>query len=111
MIVRIRLETGPRIRKERGKNRHVASAVAVLLWPAVFTAYVLGGWALGAQVRLAGPFGIEHGMFSHWQLWIVAAISLHLGAVALGRYGRDGDLRIPIPLFSWLASFGHRRTW
>ena|ERR1017187_2239622 len=110
MIVRVRLQTGPRIRKERGKNRHVASAIAAMMSPAVFTAYVLGIWALGAEIQVTGAFGIPHGMFSHWQAWVATAISLHLGAVTLNRYGRSGDLRLPIPLFSWIASFGHRRT-
>jgi hypothetical protein len=108
MIVRIRLQTGPRIRKERGKNRHVAAAIAALMWPAVFTAYVLGIWALGAEMQVTGAFGISRGMFSHWEAWMATAITMHLATVTLNRYGRSGTLRIPIPLFSWIASFGRR---
>jgi hypothetical protein len=92
MIVRIRLETGPPIRKTTGKNRHVASAVAALLWPAIFTAYVLGVWALAAQIRVTEAFGIPQGFFSHWQVWVAGGISLHVGAAMLNRYGRDNKL-------------------
>ena len=110
MIIRVRLQTGPRIRKAKGKNRHIAAAVAALLWPAVLVAYVLGAWALFAQIRLAGAFGIPNGLFSHWQVWLATAFSLHLGNTILSRYGREGDLRLPIQLFSWVSHFGNRRT-
>ncbi len=93
MIVRLRLETGTPIRRQAGKNRHVAYAVAALLWPAVLMAYSLTLWALAAQVRLAGDFAIPGGIFSHWQVWAAAAVFLHLGAVRLNRYGRTGDLQ------------------
>lgn len=110
MIVRLRFHTGPRIRKTRGKNRHVASAVAALMWPGVLTAYVLTLWALGAQIQVTGSFGISRGIFSHWQVWMATALSLHLAAVVLNRYGRNGELRFPTQLFSWISSFGHRRA-
>jgi hypothetical protein len=110
MIVRLRFNTGPRIRKTKGKNRHVASAIAALMWPAVLTAYVLGVWGLGAQIQVTGAFGIAHGMFSHWQVWLATALWLHLATVVISRYGRNGELRLPSQLFSWITSFGHRRT-
>ncbi|MBS1873967.1 MAG: hypothetical protein JSU00_12200 [Acidobacteria bacterium] len=110
MIVRVRLQTGPRIRKARGKNRHVAAAIAALMWPAVLVAYVLGAWALFAEIQVAGAFGIQRGLFSHWQAWLAAAISIHLATLVLSRYGREGDLRLPIHIFSWISSFGSRRA-
>jgi hypothetical protein len=108
MIVRVRLQTGPRIRNTKGKNRHAVAAIAALLWPAVLVAYVLGAWALFAEIRVAGAFGISNGLFSHWQAWLATALSLHLGNFLLSRYGREGDLRIPLHIFSWIAQFGHR---
>ncbi len=112
MIVRLRLQTGPRIRKAQGKNRHVVSAIAALMWPAVLIAYVLGFWALGAQIRVAGAFAISRGVFSHWQVWLAAALSLHMATMMLTRYGQNGEMRFPVQLFSWLAQFGFgtRRT-
>lgn len=108
MTVRVRLQTGPRIRRGSGKNRRVALAVAALLWPAVLTAYVLGLWALGAEIQLTGTFGIAHGVFSRWQVWLAVAIALHLMTVGIGRYGREGNLRLPIEMFAWLNHFGRR---
>lgn len=110
MIVRVRFQTGPYIRKTKGKNRHVSSAIAALLWPAVLTAYVLTVWAIGAQLQLTGAFGILQGVFSHWQIWLATALLLHLAAVTLSRYGRLGDLSLPVNPLSWLSNFGHRRV-
>ena len=108
MIVRARLETGPRIRQGKGKNRHIALAIAALLWPAVLTAYVLGLWALGAQIQVTGSFGIAHGAFSRWQVWLALAILLHITTIGIGRYGREGNVRLPVQFFEWLAHFGRR---
>ena len=110
MIVRLRLKTGPQVRNAPGKNRHVVAAIAALLWPAVLVAYVLGAWALFAEIRVAGAFGIPRGVFSHWQAWLATALSLHLGNALLSRYGREGDLRLPVQIFSWISQFGNRRT-
>lgn len=92
MIVRLRLSPGPPIRQKQGKNRHVAFAMASLLWPAVLGAYALGLWALGSQLRITAGFAISSGIFSHWQVWVFFGILLHLGAVSLNRYGRTGQL-------------------
>ncbi len=88
----------------------MASAIAALMWPAVLTAYVLCLWALAAQIQVTGEFGIAHGMFSHWQVWLATALSTHLMTVVLSRYGRNGELKFPTQLFSWMSSFGHRRA-
>jgi hypothetical protein len=110
MIVRVRLKTGPQVRKAAGKNRHVAAAIAALMWPAVLVAYVLGAWALFAEIRVAGAFGIPNGVFSHWQSWLATALSLHLGNTLLSHYGRDGDARLTVQIFAWISQFGNRRT-
>ncbi len=110
MIVRVRLQTGPRIRKTTGKNRHVVAAIAALMWPGVLAAYVLGAWALFAEIRVAGSFGIEHGIFSHWQTWLATAASAHLATLLLSRYGRKGVMGLPFQFFSWISHFGSRRA-
>ncbi len=92
MIVRLRLPLGPPIRREKGKNRHIAFAMASLMWPAVLGAYALGVWALSSQLRITAGFAISSGLFSHWQVWLFFGLLLHLGAVSLNRYGRTGEL-------------------
>ncbi len=109
MIVRLRLQTGPQIRRATGKNRHVASAISALIWPAVLTTYVLGFWALAAQIQIARPFSVATGAFSHWQVWLAAGFLLHLAAVGLNHYGQNGNFRFPEWL-SWLSQFRVRRA-
>jgi hypothetical protein len=94
MIVRVRLQRGPRIRRQGGKNRHVALAFAALLAPGALIAYALGLWKLGSDLGVMDSFAIPAGLFSHWQVWIALGFTLHAGALALNRYGRTGELRL-----------------
>src|SRR6476469_2512822 len=103
MVVRIRLRPVRRVTRKHGKNRHLALAFASLLWPCVFTAYVLGFWRLGADLGLAGGFGIASGTFSHWQAWLSLAAVLNVAALLLTRYGHLGQMRAPGALFGWLS--------
>ena len=97
MIVRIHLRQGHPLRRTRGKNRQLALAAGALLIPASLMAYVLGFWRLASDLGVTGEFGI-HGLFSHWQLWIVTAVALHVAAGVLSRYGRGGDFHLPSAL-------------
>jgi hypothetical protein len=108
MKVRLRLQVGPRVSRGAGKNRHLASAVASLLWPAVLTAYSLALWALAAQLKLTGDFGME-GVFSHWQVWGAIALLTHFAAMTLSRYGKSGDIRVALNFLSWFTGVAHRR--
>jgi hypothetical protein len=110
MKVRIQFDVGPRVRKSGAKNCRLASAISTLLWPAILMAYSLAFWALAAQVKVAGDFAISSGIFSHWQVWAVSALALHLSALSLGRYGRTGDVRASMGLVSWLTNLGNRRA-
>jgi hypothetical protein len=94
MIARIRLKHGRRIQRKQGKNRHVALAFGALLVPAALMAYVLGLWRLAADMGMAGAFGIT-GLFSHWQIWIVAGVLLQAIAASFNRYGQSGDFQWP----------------
>ena len=110
MLVRVRLQAGPKIRRSQGKNRHQALAFASLLWPAVLMAYVLAFWRLGADLGVTGRFAIGQGIFSHWQVWLALAICLNVLAVMLNRYGRGGRLRLPVAVLAWVSNFGSRRV-
>jgi hypothetical protein len=94
MVVRIRLQTGRPLERKQGKNRHLALAFGALLVPAALMAYVLAIWSLASDMEMTGAFGIT-GFFSHWQIWIALAASLHAGSRYLNRYGRGHVVRIP----------------
>lgn len=94
MIVRIQLGTGRRIRREGGKNRHLAFACGALLVPASLMAYVLGFWRLASDMEIVSPPGIS-GVFSHWQVAIATAVFLHLVSSILNRYGKHGEFHVP----------------
>ena len=97
MIVRLQLRQGHPLRRTRGKNRRLALASGALLIPASLMAYVLGFWRLASDVGVTNEFAI-HGMFSHWQIWIVIAVVLHVAAGVLNRYGRGGQFHLPSAL-------------
>lgn len=87
MIVKIRLATGQRVRRQGGRNRRLALAAAVLLMPLSLTAFVLGFWRLASDLEWAGAFAIASGPFSHWQVWAGVAFALQVASALLNRYG------------------------
>lgn len=97
MIVRIQLRQGHPLRRTSGKNRQLALASGALLIPASLMAYVLGFWRLASDLGVTNEFAI-HGLFSHWQVWIVTAVVLHVAAGVLTRYGRGGEFHLPSAL-------------
>jgi hypothetical protein len=90
MVVRIRFGKGPKVARKRGKNQRVALAVAALLTPAAFTASVLALWSIAAGLNWTNSFAFPTGIFSHWQVWLAAAVGLQLCARVLNRYGKGG---------------------
>jgi hypothetical protein len=94
MIVRIKFRPGRALRKAQGKNRHLALAGGSLLIPVALMAYVMGFWRLASDIGVTQEFAVR-GLFSHWQLWIVTAVTLHITASVLNRYGRRGDFHLP----------------
>lgn len=50
-------------------------------------AAALGVWRLASDMGASGQFGIEEGLFSHWQIWIPVSVVLQGAAMALNRYG------------------------
>jgi|SRR5579862_992847 len=94
MILRIRFPRGRPIGRHDGKNRHVALALGALLMPLALMAYALGLWRLASDMGFAGEFGIT-GLFSHWQIWVMAGVALQTGGSALNRYGHGAELQMP----------------
>lgn len=98
MIVRVRFGKGRPVQRKRGKNRQLALAFGTLLAPAALMAYALGFWRLASDMGLTAEFAIT-GMFSHWQVWIGLAAVLNLASYSLVRYGRGGELEVPLAVF------------
>jgi len=109
MIVRIQLRQGHPLRKTRGKNRQLALASGALLIPASLMAYVLGFWRLASDLGVTNEFAIR-GLFSHWQIWIVTAVVLHVAAGVLNRYGRGGEFHLPSALTFRFGAAPDRRS-
>ncbi len=65
--------------------------VAALLPPLALTAGLLAAWRIAADLKWAASFAISSGLFSHWQVWMGAAVLLEVCAHALNRYGKSED--------------------
>ena len=91
MVVRIRFGNGPKVSRRRGKNQRMALAAAALLTPAALSACVLALWRIAADLNWTNSFAIPTGIFSHWQVWLGAAVALQLCSRFLSRYGKGGD--------------------
>ena len=91
MVVRIRFGKGLKLGRKRQKNKRFALVLAALLPPSALAAGLLAAWRIAADLNLAGSFAISSGVFSHWQVWLGAAVALQLCARALNRYGKSGD--------------------
>jgi len=87
MKVRIHLGNGRKRQPTSRKNTRVALAMAALLRPASLMAFALGLWRVASDMRLAGEFPIQEGVFSHWQVWIAAGFASEICAFLLNRYG------------------------
>jgi len=91
MVVRIRFGKGPKLGSRRNGNRKIATAAGILLTPAALIASVLAAWRVAADLNFANTFAIPSGPFSHWQVWLGAAVGLQLCSRMLNRYGKGGD--------------------
>jgi len=91
MVVRIRFAKGPTLGRSRVANRNVAIAAGALLTPAALIASVFGVWRIAADLNVANSFAIPSGLFSHWQVWVGAAVGLQLCSRVLNRYAKGRD--------------------
>jgi len=67
------------------------AGLAALITPASVMALVLALWKLAADLRFTAEFPIGDGLFSHWQIWMAAGISLQSCAIVLSRYEKRED--------------------
>jgi hypothetical protein len=91
MVIRIRFKRSFRLGRRRRTNKRLALIVASFLPPLALTAGILGAWRIAADLKLAATFAISTGLFSHWQVWVGAAVFLEVCAFALNRYGKSED--------------------
>jgi hypothetical protein len=91
MIVRIRLGRGPQVGKKPRRKRRFAAAMAGLLTPAAVLAAAFALWRIAADLDLTSTFAIPRGFFSHWQVWLGAAVILQTCAHLLNRYAKRGE--------------------
>jgi hypothetical protein len=88
MRVRIRFARRPRAATRHKRNQRIALVVAGLLTPAAAVAAALGLWRFAADMNWANSFAIPSGVFSHWQVWVGAAVALQFCSRILNRYGK-----------------------
>ncbi|MEY2536599.1 MAG: hypothetical protein QOG67_339 [Verrucomicrobiota bacterium] len=67
-------------------SEETADLLVALMSPAAVIALVLGLWRLTADLEWTGSFLISNGFFSHWQVWLVLAVALKMGASALAPF-------------------------
>jgi hypothetical protein len=91
MIVKFRFGPGTRVRRQGIRNRGAAVTAAALLTPFSVMAFALGGGCPAAKLPWTGPFAIDDGPFSHWQVWIAFSVLLQAGAALLNRYAETHE--------------------
>jgi hypothetical protein len=91
MRVRIRYRKGSPVIATPRNLRRLAVAIAALLSPIAVVAAALAFWRVAADLKLAASFGIPSGVFSHWQVWLAAALFLQICSWLLNRYGGNHD--------------------
>lgn len=78
MVVRIRITRVPRASE-------VASRLAGPLTLLSVSCFFLSVWKILADLGWGGQFFIANGVWSHWQLWIAAAVAAQLLSFRLSR--------------------------
>jgi hypothetical protein len=91
MIVRIRFGGGTKVTKKTRGTRRFAAGLGGLLTPAAVLAAVVALWGIAADMNWTSSFAIHAGLFSHWQVWLGAALGLQLCAHLLNRYAKGGQ--------------------
>jgi hypothetical protein len=89
MVVRIRFGRGAAISPRAGKNSRMARLAASVLTLVAISCGSLGMWRIGTDLDWAGDFVFSQGLFSHWQVWIAAAVAVQYLSWRLGRYAGE----------------------
>ena len=74
-----------------GPLRRGASALAALLSPAALIALAVSFWSLSADLHWTSDFFVSRGLFSHWQVWSIAAAVLLITARLLNWYAERNE--------------------
>jgi hypothetical protein len=95
MVVRIRFRRGPRVERRKGKNSRLAWVAAGLLTLGSVSCLTLGLWRLGVDFGWTGAFVFaDDTLLSHWQVWLLAALSIQFVAWKLNRYGMPKEVPV-----------------
>jgi hypothetical protein len=68
--------------------QHFALLVAVLMAPAVFSAYAFAAWALAGNLGWTDSFVFTSGALSNWIIWLAIAILVNSAAAILRKHTR-----------------------
>ena len=88
MVVKIRLNYGPAMRKSAAWNRQAALVASSLMTPIAVTAWSFGFWRLAADLGWTGAFIISSGLFSHWQVWFAIGVMVQFASLYLQRIAK-----------------------
>ena len=95
MVVRIQMRLPPTVRATEARIRHFVLTVSNWLTLASIAASVCAFWRLWADLNWTEQFAVSRGLFSHWQVWLAAAVLLQILASTLNRYGRGDGAAMP----------------
>lgn len=68
------------VRRAQAVAHEVVNATEVMLAPAALAAVTLALWRMGMDLGWTGDFPIREGIWSHWQVWLVVGLGLHMAA-------------------------------
>jgi hypothetical protein len=89
MIVRIRFGAGTPFTRPAGRNGRLATAGAVLMTMAAVSFGILAAWRVMIDLGIfSEDFAFSSGLFSHWQVWLAAAIAAQWTGLRLNAYAR-----------------------
>ena len=80
---RIRIRWKPK--RASTQQQNLALAAASLLTPCALLAFTITGWSIAAELDWTASFFVAHGLFSHWQSWLIASCVLLLAARILSQ--------------------------
>lgn len=91
MIVRIKLQVGPKVRPQGNLESKLLLAFSSLLTPGAVLSFAVALWRLLADLNVTEEFAIRKGLLSHWQVWLALGIAIQSLSITLDRYGRKLD--------------------
>ncbi len=89
MQVRIPMKAGVQPSKVREADRAAAGLASGLCRPVMLIGYLMAGWRLLYELRWGHKFGIDGGIWSHWQVWGALALVSHLLWSQLGKHAAE----------------------